>query len=402
MKTILSLILLFYFFSFISLSQNIRPNDRVISHLNVRDLPSSAGTVIGSLEPGETAMLITDTIPFWYEIRYDQDTGYVHKAWSEIVGQTVLSPKGDLVIGSWNIKWFGSSTNDKHDYPAMADIVQKMDVLAIQEVKGTHFTDRLDSLKDELGRRGYNYTYIFSEESGYENNPGDNMNNYVERYAYFWDIDRVEILKPDTPYYFISTPIINNPHFRAVPIVSDFKVKSIEGFDFRMVTIHTVFNDKIEEVRASEITFLHEWLNEQVFDLNVQEKDIFIIGDFNANPDGQTAFFDSIVTDTAGYRVIFNEPLQAGEASKRTTILKKQNITEKDHQLPAYDHLLLSKHTSYSIPIYPITWESGIIGVVEFDQEAKWDGMTRFEIIAAMSDHRPIWIKIPYDTEDRD
>jgi endonuclease/exonuclease/phosphatase family metal-dependent hydrolase len=348
---------------------------------------------------GETAPLLSDQVPYWYMIEYNSDTGYVHKSWSEVVAST----KDSLVIGSWNIKWFGSSSTDKHDYEEMANIIQEMDVLAIQEVKGDRYRDRLDTLVAVLGRRGLSYEYLVSEETGYENNPGENMNDYVERYAYLWDMDRVEILNPDTPYYFISQPIINNPTFRAVPIVSDFNVKGGDGFDFTMVTIHTVYKHEIEHVRGAEIQFLHDWMNDQVFDLEVEEKDIFIIGDFNANPKGQTAYFDSIVTDTMGYRIIFNEPLLAGEDSKRTTILKKQNITAKDHQLPAYDHLLLSKTTSYAISIYPITWSSGVIGVVEFDQGPNFQAMAdRYAIIAAMSDHRPIWIKIPYDTEDRD
>jgi endonuclease/exonuclease/phosphatase family metal-dependent hydrolase len=351
------------------------------------------------MAPGESAPLLSDELPYWYMISFNADTGYVHKGWSEIITST----KDSLVIGSWNIKWFGSSTNDKHDYEEMANIIKEMDVLAIQEVRGPFYLDRLDTLVAALDRRGLNYEYVVSDETGYDNNPGENMNDYVERYAYLWDTDRLEILNPDTPYYYVSQPIINNPTFRAVPIVSGFKVRGGDGFDFTLLTIHTVYNHAIEHVRGAEIQFLHDWMNKQVFDLEVREKDIFIIGDFNANPKGQTAYFDSITTDTMGYRVIFNEPLLAGEESRRTTILKKQNISEKDHKLPAYDHLLLSKTTSYAISIYPITWASGVIGVVEFDQEAKFQAMAdRFEIIAAMSDHRPIWIKIPYDTEDRD
>jgi len=397
MKTHLTVVLSFLLLSTYSFSQLVTPSDRVISRLNVRDMPS--GNMIGSLEPGETAPLITDTIPYWYMILYNANTGYVHKSWSEIIPIA----KESLVIGSLNIKWFGSATNDRHDYEEMANIIQEMDVLAIQEVKGDRYLDRLDTLVAVLARRGLNYEYVCSEETGYDNNPGENMNDYVERYAYLWDHDRVELLHPDTPYYFISEPIINNPTFRAVPIVSDFKVKSDEGFDFRIATIHTVYKHEIEHVRGAEILFLHNWMNDQVFDLEVDEKDVFIIGDFNANPDGQTAYFNSIITDTTGYRVIFNEPLIAGEDSKRTTILKKQHVTANDHILPAYDHLLMSKHTTYAISVYPITWTSGVIGVVEFDQEPKFQAMeNRFEIIAAMSDHRPIWIKIPYDTEDRD
>ena len=35
-------------------------------------------------------------------------------------------------------------------------------------------------------------------------------------------------------------------------------------------------------------------------------------------------------------------------------------------------------------------------------QEERWQDLGKAETIKAMSDHRPIWIKIPYTTEDRD
>jgi len=402
MKTILPFFLISVFSFSITFSQQVTPNERVQTSLNVRDVPSSAGNVIGSLLPGETATLIADTIPYWYQIAYDQDTGYIHKAWSVLL-LAVPNGKSDLVIGSWNIKWFGSSSSDQHDYPAMIDIIGKMDVLAIQEIKGQYYFDRLDTLLAGLKRRGYDYDYVVSDETGYDKHPDPGKNNYVERYAFLWDSGRLELLHPDTPYYFIDTPFINNPYFRAVPVMADFRVKREGGFDFRIVTVHTVFNKEIQEVRGTEIKFLHDWMNAQVFSPEVPEKDIFIMGDFNANPEGQTAYFDSILTDTTAYRIIFNEPLLAGEASKRTTILRKQDPTGRDHQLPVYDHLLLSKHTTYAIPIYPVTWASGIIGVEAFDQEGKFAGIQdRYEIISAMSDHRPIWIRLPYDAEDRD
>ena len=78
MKTHLTVVLSFLLFSTYSFSQLVTPSDRVTSRLNVRDMPS--GNVIGSLEPGETAPLITDTIPYWYMILFNTDTAYVHKA----------------------------------------------------------------------------------------------------------------------------------------------------------------------------------------------------------------------------------------------------------------------------------------------------------------------------------
>jgi endonuclease/exonuclease/phosphatase family metal-dependent hydrolase len=404
-KTIISFLFILFVFVSVSFSQRVVPSDRVVNNVNVREFPVTSSSHVCTLNKGESAELLTDTIPYWYKIKCDNAVeGYVSKAWTRIDDATSdTGGKDELVIASWNIKWFGYYSEDKHDYPAMADIVQTFDVMAVQELRGAGFNDRLDSLLAELAHRGFKYKYVFSTETGYQNNEDEDKNDYLERYAFIWDIDRVELLNPDEPYYFISNPSINNSDFRQVPIVSSFKVKSSEGFDFKIVTIHTVFSKEINHVRASEISFLHDWMNVQVFDLAIPEKDIFIIGDFNANPKGQSAHFDSIITDTTAYRVIFKEADVAGESSLRTTILVKQEINAEDHLLPVYDHLLLSKHTSYAFPMYPLTRASGIIGVVEFDQDQKWQDLgNRNDVVRAMSDHRPIWIKLDYDTEDRD
>lgn len=400
MRSIITLLFILCFI--VSNTQSVVPSDRVQSHVNVRNLPSSSSEIIDSLRVGEFAELITDSIPYWYKIILD-DTGYVSKAWTKVILRQVPYDKNDLCIGSWNIKWFGYYKEDKHNYKAMADIIQTFDVMAIQELRGDRFQARMDSIVSELGRRGYGYKYIFSEETGYDDNPDAAKKDYLERYAYIWDTDRIEILNPDTPYHFICDPAINNDHFRQVPMVSSFKLKGGGGFDFTLATIHTVYSKDINHVRASEIQYLHNWINAELRDTTTSEKDIFIIGDFNANPPNQPAHFNSIVSDTSMYRVVLNEPLISGEDPIRTTILVKANIKANDLLAPVYDHLLMSKHTTYAWPnTYPFTWESGYIGVITFDQDSIWSGRSRNEVIRAMSDHRPIWISLPYDTEDRD
>lgn len=402
MKTFSFLLVFFLSFSF-AFSQLVTPNDRVSSRLNVRDLPSSAGNIIGSLEPGESAALLSETVPYYYQILFSGvDTAYVHKGYSKVVGHM----KDSLVIGSWNIKFFGSPDSCKRDIETIADIVQTMDVMAIQEVSDKNFLERLDSLVELLGTRGYNYEYLYSDPSGYDDNPISGLNDYTERSGFIWDVDRISISHIDEGYKFIDAPIINNPVFRVVPISAEFEVKSPEGFDFQLISVHTVYKQEIAYVREREFSYLHDWMNEQIEDPDIIEKDIFMIGDFNSNPTYQPKrnhYFYDVVTDTTNYRIIFNEPVLAGQKSIRTTILVPIKNTEGEHELPVYDHLLLSRHTSYALPLDTLTWESGVIGVIDFDLDQKWQDMgDRKKVEWIVSDHRPIWIKLPYDTEDRD
>ena len=404
MKIIICILCILSIFIFSAFAKRVIPSERVQNHVAVRISPNTSNTLICVLKKGESAKLL-ESIPYWYKVRCNnQLEGYVSKAWTDIVQEAVsIDQKNDLIIGSWNIKWFGYYQEDKHNYKEMADIVQTIDVLAIQELRGKRVKARLDSLLTELNRRGFKYDYVYSSETGYSNNPDTTKNNYLERFAFFWDIDRVQIRNPDQPYEYIITPELNNPVFRQVPITACFKVKSNNGFDFKIVTVHTVYSKDINHVRASELRFLHNWINEQASDLNTSEKDIFIIGDFNANPKNQPHHFNQIITDTTSYRIIFNEPISAGEPPLRTTILVKQDIVSNDHLEPVYDHSLISKHSNYAIHDYPLTRASRKIGVVEFDQEQKWqDIRDRKEVERAMSDHRPIWFRLDYDAEDRD
>ncbi|NQT77517.1 MAG: endonuclease/exonuclease/phosphatase family protein [Bacteroidetes bacterium] len=403
MKTTVSFLLAFFLFVSFAFSQLVSPNNRVHTRLNVRDMPSSAGQIIGSLAPGEAAPLITDTVSHYYQILFEgSDQAYVHKGYSELVGHV----KDSLVIGSWNIKFFGSSNSGKRDIKAIADIVQFMDVMAIQELKDHHFIKHLDSLVAELGRRGYRYDYIYSDSSGYMDNPDTNLNNYAERGGFIWDVDRIEFLGSGDKCRFITSPVINNPIFRIVPVVAEFKVLSGSGFDFQLVSLHTVYKKEISWVRKQEFEYIHQWMNEQANDTTLAEKDIFIMGDFNANPPGQPKahqYFNDIITDTTAYRIIFNEPLKAGEQSIRTTVMIPVRNVPHANELPAYDHLLLLKNTGYAVGMDTVTWASGIIGVIEFDTIPKWRAFTSaLSVGARISDHRPIWIKLDYNTEDKD
>jgi len=131
-------------------AEQVTPSDRVTTHVNVREQPSSQSNIVGTLNINETAELL-ESVPYWHRIRLSNDTvGYVSKAWSRVTSGTseVLPTTGktDLIIGSWNIKWLGYYTQDRHDYPRIADIIQRFDVVAIQELRGFRYRDRLDKI----------------------------------------------------------------------------------------------------------------------------------------------------------------------------------------------------------------------------------------------------------------
>jgi len=385
-------------------SQQVRPSDRVTNYVNVREEANTQSEIVGRLNKSESAIFIEE-VPYWYKIKLNNEqVGYVSKAWTDLTDTPPPSPSGktDLIIGSWNIKWFGSSPTDKHNYDEMAKIIQKMDVIAIQELKGNYYKRRLDSLIAHLSRNGYKYDYRFSDETGYKNNLDSQKGNYTERLCFLWDTDRIEILES---IKFVNEPAINNSTFRQVPIIADFKVTDGNGFDFRIMAVHTVYNKKINYVRRDEIQYINDWMIQQSTSSTNSEKNIIAIGDFNANPhkQPQAHYFAEIISGTSDYRVLFEEPQLIGEPTLRTTIQQSSNPGPNYFLLPVYDQALISNETSYALPHSPMTRAAGDLGVVEFDQEEYWKSFNDWDyVIGAMSDHRPIWFRLDYDAEDND
>ncbi|HSP88171.1 MAG TPA: SH3 domain-containing protein [Ignavibacteriaceae bacterium] len=386
-------------------AQKVTPADRVTEKVTVRQNPDTQSGVAGFLFKGETADLLED-VPYWYKIKLNsQVIGYVSKAWTTLSGEItdpgILSGKTDLIIGSWNIKWFGKGNTDKHNYSEMAKIIEKMDVIAIQELCEPNYQRKLDSLKFYLAKNGFKYEYIFSNATGYKNNPDTLKNDYIERYAFMWDKDRINLTT--TGLTFVSTPEINNPTFRQVPVFADFKVKKPGGFDFRIMTIHTVYNAEINFVRRAELKFVKQWIKDQCTDVSNPEKNIIVIGDFNANPKGQPKDFAEEISGTTDFRVLFEEALSVGEKSLRTTIQQSDNHGTDYFLLPVYDHALVSNETNYALPNNPMTKAAKDLGVIEFDQEPLWKDLNNWDlVISKMSDHRPVWFKINFNAEDRD
>lgn len=305
-----------------------------------------------------------------------------------------------LIIGSWNIKWFGQNDVADYDFVTMADFIEECDVVAIQEIRGANRDAVLNALMTELTNRGHSYKKSLGPETGYRNNSDTRKRNYTEHYAFLWNTDRVTMKGSPSS---ASIPLINNPTYRQVPYVADFEVKNANGFDFRILTTHTVYKSTLHLVRKGEIQAIADWTSTMPAD---GEENLIAIGDFNANPPSQTKHFKSIVKTNDLYRIPWYESASAGEDSIRTTVPTIDPATKpaKYSQLPIYDQVLISTETSDALGADPMTLAGPDFGVWEFDQDPWWDanGWNLSEIRAAVSDHRPIWFSMVFTAADND
>lgn len=314
-----------------------------------------------------------------------------------------LSRAEALVIASWNIKWFGQDELDAYEFVTMADFIEDCDVVAIQELRGENALACIEAVVAEVNMRGRDYRFRVSAPTGYSQNPDSRKRHYIERFAYVWDADRLRLTGEPA---LAASPAINNPVFRQVPYVAGFETTGGDGFDFVILTLHTVYNASINFVRRDEIEWVTQWM---VTPRDDGEENRIAIGDFNANPPKQRIahrFFDQLIPDDTDFRVLMREPVEAGEEPVRTTtetLLHPAN-PQRYRTSPVYDHILVTHETAAAIPADPVSFGGGLIGVWDFEKERWWDdhGWMRQDVIGAISDHRPIWFKLRYDAPDDD
>ena len=74
----------------------IKPTDRVVNSVSVREAPSSNSALIGQLLKGHEALLLLD-VPSWYKVRLADGTeGFVSKAWTVRVTAPVPPLSADI------------------------------------------------------------------------------------------------------------------------------------------------------------------------------------------------------------------------------------------------------------------------------------------------------------------
>ena len=177
----------------------------------------------------------------------------------------------NVLLATWNIQQF----SEKKSWRAikyMADIIERFDIVAIQELKSD--LRGLSKLREVLPGR---YRLLVSDVTG-----------NAERFAFIYDERTVEATGLVAE---ITLGIDAQTHagfqLHRIPYCASFRAGR---FDFTVVSVHifessTDFREKEIEVLAQEIVRLSERQRSKVVD-----RDFFVVGDFNIVKDGDKFF----------------------------------------------------------------------------------------------------------------
>ncbi len=227
------------------------------------------------------------------------------------------APGQNLLIGTWNLRNFGSLTRKwtagSSDTPkrdlrgaiAVAEILSRFDVIAIQEVVGD-----LRALRDTLKYLGDNWAFFMTDECLGAAGKG-------ERMAFLFDQTRVkpsglacELVVPPEWLAEIS-PDAMKCQFARTPYAASFLAS---GQTFILVTLHVLYGDESPD-RLPELKAIARWMGEWAKRSRDWEHNLLVLGDCNIDRKGDPlwqAFTSTGLTPPADLenapRTIFANP----------------------------------------------------------------------------------------------
>ena len=242
-------------------------------------------------------------------------------------------------IASFNIQIFGNTKASKpYVMEALAQIIRKFDVVAIQEIRSQN-EDLIPNFVKRINGTGLHYDYVIGPRVGYT--------SVKEQFAYIFNTERVQV--DHQSVYTIGDP--ENMLHRE-PLVASFitKVDPVQAFTFTLVNLHTDPDDVPEEVDALAEVYRVVRRSPQ------QEDDIILLGDFNADDRhlGRLGQLPGVV------------PLIAGVATNA-------------RQTKQYDNLLIHRPSTTEY-----AGRSGVLDVMRFINRSLKDTLL-------VSDHFPVW-----------
>ncbi len=191
----------------------------------------------------------------------------------------------NLLIATWNIRAFGGLTErwstrpqdspkrNLADIAAIADVLSRFDVVAIQEVKGT-----LKALRHTLRRLGDHWGLVLTDVT--RGRPGND-----ERLAFIFDTRRVkpsglacELVVPadELEAGRISEDALRE-QFARTPYAVSF---ASSGHTFTLVTLHVLFGADARS-RTGELRSIAAWLARWAGELDDYGQNLIALGDFN-------------------------------------------------------------------------------------------------------------------------
>jgi len=271
----------------------------------------------------------------------------------------LLKPQ-TLKIAAFNIKIFGKKKREKKDVmDVLIKICQEFDIMLVQELK---YADKntapyyLEKINEAVGYQ--KYAFSRSKRLG--------RSSSKEAYAYFYNTDTVVIIEgSDYPYN--DTDDV----FEREPYIASFRGGN---FDFTLVGIHTKPDPK-GTITYSEISHLTDVVD-SISAMNPNEKDIIVLGDFNADGD----YFDEDTNTNP-----FKAPKFRWVITNDMDTMVRTDWT--------YDRMVMMNATLNH------EYVSGSAAVFYFDTEY---GISDENLVWNVSDHYPIYAKFRTDLADDD
>lgn len=250
----------------------------------------------------------------------------------------IFSQKDEINLVSWNIKDFGKTKNSE-ELNKIAEIVQDVDILAIQEVvAGFGGAQAVAKLTDILNRKGSKWDYVISDPT--------NSPKYVsERYAFIWKTHRIKIKNRGWLITELDSLIDREPfllHFY------------LDGKQFAVIDYHSRPYNKDPE---SEIKALSKFVIDSL------KTPVLIAGDFNV--DEKMPIFDKL--KSAEYKATIQD--------QKTTL--KRTCKRNDYLNYPIDNIFYSKGIQKV--------EGGVVDFVRFCEQ--------LEKARKLSDHIPVFLK---------
>jgi len=195
----------------------------------------------------------------------------------------------NLLVATWNIRAFGDLTKkwraetgdtpkrDLHALLCIKQIIERFDVVAIQEVRGN-----IRALRHMLKALGPDWGVILTDVT--RGDPGND-----ERMAFVFDTRRVkpsglacELVLPEEVIQ--SGPI--DRQFARTPYAVSFKSGPAT---FILVTLHVLYGSAPAD-RIPELQAIARWLADWANDANAWDHNLIALGDFNIDRSGDPLF----------------------------------------------------------------------------------------------------------------
>jgi len=280
----------------------------------------------------------------------------------------------NILIATWNIRAFGGLTEkweaDEDDSPkrdlhallAIATIIRRFDIIAVQEVKGN-----LKAFRHMLKLLGEHWSFILTDVCG-----GDSGND--ERLAFLFDSRKVklsglacELVVPNEQIESIAEDAFRKQFVRT-PYAVGFKVGSKT---FVLVTLHVIYGDRATD-RTPELKAIAEWLRNWASDMNAFDQSLIVLGDFNIDRQGD-----------ARYDAFVSTGLKVPEDLHRLPRTVYENSTKFYDQVAWFQN-------HQNISQLSIDYVKG--GIFDFvPHTLRNRGLTTSQLSWRISDHLPLW-----------